>query len=247
MAGTLFAARRRTAERHRSRPLLVQARNAAGKRRLADAVAAHERHDASRAKRKVGVGKQRGCMAVPQGQTLNFERCGRLGRARGTLTARRRDALGKAVRAFHLGSSPGAHAEGPVGLGAEGGERLCRKVALERAVRHHDDAVGQIGHPPQAMLGDDHGLARLLAPREHLSQTAHGSHVEARRRLVEQQEVRPHRVHARQGDQLALATRQPPEVAIEQIFYPQIAHRSGDAAMNLVTRDPQVLAPEGDF
>ena len=95
------------------------------------------------------------------------------------------------------------------------------------------------------MLDDDERRARPLGhARDRVAHLAHALGVEVGRRLVEQDEPRAHREHARQREALLLPTREGGRRPIERHIQTHRIERLAHPLPDLVTGDAEVLGAE---
>ena len=123
--------------------------------------------------------------------------------------------------------------------------QLHRRADLfDPSFRHDDDAVGQ-AHRFDLIVGDeDEGGAKALVQVLQFGAELRAQlGVEVRQRFVEQEHRRFAHDGAAHGDTLALATRQLPRLAVEELVDLQRRGGSGDAAVDLVPRHAAVLQP----
>ncbi len=200
----------------------------AQQRRLAGAVAAHQRDrlagcelevDALQDRRPVGDLVPRAARG-DDGVTVAAARRGRLGRGR-----QPGQAVGqRAARALH-GRRPLGHAgeraqarDRRLQLGRRpGGERLRVAVERDAAVAQRDDAVGRGQAALEPVLGQQHRRPPLLVdPPQHAEQLVARDRVELRGRLVEQQQPRAAGERGAERHPLQLAAGQLARRALQQ-------------------------------
>jgi hypothetical protein len=116
----------------------------------------------------------------------------------------------------------GRRLEGGLGAARPGEEPAGRRVAGDRAVAHHDDAIRRGQAPLEAVLGqDDRRPPLLVQPPQEPDQLVAGDRIQLRGRLVQQHQPGSARQRRAQRDALQLATAQLARRPVEQVRDPE--------------------------
>src|SRR3989454_2369261 len=115
------------------------------------------------------------------------------------------------------------------------------------AVVEDEHGLAEAHHDLHVVLDEEHGLARVAQPAHRLQQVVEERAVDARRRLVEEDERGIRHEHPHELDELLLAVRQVARVLAGQVPEPDEVEQLAPAALRLRARaardDEQV--PEG--
>ncbi len=133
--------------------------------------------------------------------------------------------------------------EGPVR--SEPGNSLVAWSVEHDAPRvEEEDAIGSRQRARRPLLGDEHGARQA---RDQLEERVGSRGVELRRRLVEQEQLRPQREGRGERHALKLARGQLRDRALRQVLGADLRERLLDARPDLGRVDPGVLEPERDL
>ena len=127
------------------------------------------------------------------------------------------------------------------------GQRGPRGIERDRAAAVEDERPI---HPPEharIVLRTQDRRTRERQVRDEVGHRDRPGRVELGRRLVEDEDGRPHRDDARDRDPLLLAARQGEWLAVGEVRDAEAIERRVDAGVHLRSRDAQVLQSEGQF
>lgn len=124
---------------------------------------------------------------------------------------------------------------------------LPLKCALISPFFHQVHLIGQIGHIPQPVLGNDHRFPILLHPHDVFAQFRNAVLVKVRRRLAKNVDVGVHSVDAAERDALRLSTGKLEDAAVQQRGQVQIFRGPAKPLFHFLMRCAHAFQAEHHF
>ena len=240
-------AKRHVVDLDHPRLFLEKAGHAPGKRRFPSPVVPHNTDDATWKEVEIETVQDRRRTAVAGNYAAHTY---------DGFPARRQAGNG---RIDHIGRGP--HRHNGVDFGKRGGaqpqigsrfkrqrkEIGRRPVSYNRTIVYNHIAVCDAVKPPQAMLGDKHGLPLTLQKRNRSCKIPHRMHIERRSWFIKHEDIRMYRIGRCQDNRLLLPTGKRLGTAPEQALDTERCRCLRHTFDHFLAIDSEVLASEGDF